>query len=200
MTANNVLFRIAVLDDYQNVALSMADWSVLDGRATVTVFNDHLADIDAVVARLQPFDIVCIMRERTPMSRAVISRLPKLRLIASTAPRNAAIDLKAASVDILAQVVIRAGGGINWRHGVSNPINPSRAGISNAQRDADRSCYAPINNNSSKRGRSLCHDPIKLPTAAGSCSSWPAVRCSRPADGRRLRARSRRQRDGFLIR
>jgi phosphoglycerate dehydrogenase-like enzyme len=97
MTANNVPFRIAVLDDYQNVALSMADWSVLDGRATVTVFNDHLTDIDAVVARLQPFDVVCVMRERTPMSRAIISRLPKLRLIASTGPQNAAIDLKATS-------------------------------------------------------------------------------------------------------
>ena len=89
-------FRIAVLDDYQNVALSLADWSALDERATVTVFNDHLADSDAVVERLQPFDIVCVMRERTPMTRAVIERLPKLRLIASTAMRNASIDLKAA--------------------------------------------------------------------------------------------------------
>jgi phosphoglycerate dehydrogenase-like enzyme len=85
------------LDDYQNVALSMADWSALDGRATVTVFGDHLADTDALIARLQPFDVVCIMRERTAMTRAVITRLPKLRLIASTAPRNAAIDLKAAA-------------------------------------------------------------------------------------------------------
>jgi len=90
------LFRIAVLEDYQNVALSLADWSVLDARATVTVFNDHLADPDTVVERLQPFDIVCVMRERTPMTRTVIERLPKLRLIASTAPRNASIDLKAA--------------------------------------------------------------------------------------------------------
>ena len=97
MPTNNAFFRIAVLDDYQNVALAMANWSVLDGRATVTVFNDTLADTDAVVTRLQPFDIVCVMRERTPMSRAVISRLPKLRLIASTAPRNASIDLQAAS-------------------------------------------------------------------------------------------------------
>jgi phosphoglycerate dehydrogenase-like enzyme len=78
--------RIAVLDDYQNVALSMADWSGLDKRATVTVFNDHLADPDAVVARLQSFDVVCAIRERTPMSRALIERLPRLRLIASTAP------------------------------------------------------------------------------------------------------------------
>jgi phosphoglycerate dehydrogenase-like enzyme len=88
--------RIAVLDDYQNVALSLADWSVLDGRATVTVFNDNLADPGAVIERLQPFDIVCVMRERTPMTRAVIERLPKLRLIASTALRNASIDLRAA--------------------------------------------------------------------------------------------------------
>src|ERR1700726_4124872 len=89
-------FRIAVLDDYQNVAISLADWSVLEARAIVTVFNDHLAETDAVVERLQPFDIVCVMRERTPMTRAIIERLPKLRMIASTGPRNAAIDLKAA--------------------------------------------------------------------------------------------------------
>ena len=89
--------RIAVLDDYQSVALSMADWSVLDGKATVTAFNDHLDDTDAVIARLQPFDVVCIMRERTRMTSAVIEQLPKLRLIASTAPRNIAIDLEAAA-------------------------------------------------------------------------------------------------------
>jgi len=89
-------FKIAVLDDYQNVALSMADWSALDGRAAITVFNDHVADPDAVVARLQPFEIICVMRERTPMARAIIERLPNLRLIASTGPANASIDLAAA--------------------------------------------------------------------------------------------------------
>src|ERR1700740_1569187 len=88
--------RIAVLDDYQGVALSLADWSVLDGRVTVTVFNDHLANADAVIERLQPFEIVCVMRERTPMTRSIIERLPKLGMIASTANRNASIDLKAA--------------------------------------------------------------------------------------------------------
>src|SRR4029077_7474547 len=66
------------------------------GRASITVFNDHVADVDAVVSRLLPFDIVCVMRERTPMTRAVIEQLPKLRLIASTAFRNASIDVKAA--------------------------------------------------------------------------------------------------------
>jgi phosphoglycerate dehydrogenase-like enzyme len=83
------------LDDYQNVARTMADWSILDGRAAITVFNDHLAD--AVVARLQPFEIVCVMRERTPMTRDIIERLPNLRLIASTATVNASIDLAAAA-------------------------------------------------------------------------------------------------------
>jgi phosphoglycerate dehydrogenase-like enzyme len=89
--------EIAVLDDYQNVALSMADWSGLDGQAAVTVFNDHVSNTDAVVARLRRFDVVCVMRERTPMSRAVIERLPKLRLIASTAHANASIDLEGAA-------------------------------------------------------------------------------------------------------
>ena len=96
MSSTQELFKIAVLDDYQHVALSLADWSVLAARATVTAFDDHLADPDAIVERLRPFDIVCVMRERTPMTRTIIERLPKLRLIASTATRNASIDLKAA--------------------------------------------------------------------------------------------------------
>ena len=96
MPSKHERFRIAVLDDYQNVALSLANWSVLDGRAIVTVFNDHLADPEAVVERLRPFDVVCVMRERTPMTRTIIERLPGLRLIASTATRNASIDLEAA--------------------------------------------------------------------------------------------------------
>jgi phosphoglycerate dehydrogenase-like enzyme len=89
--------RIAVLDDYQNVALEMADWSVLGPGATVTVFNDHLSDPEAVIERLKPFDVVCVMRERTPMTRSVLERLPNLRLIASTALRNASIDVDAAT-------------------------------------------------------------------------------------------------------
>jgi phosphoglycerate dehydrogenase-like enzyme len=97
VSAQKAPIRIAVLDDYQNAALSMADWSVLDTRSTVTVFNDHLTDTEALVARLQPFDVVCVMRERTPMTRAVLERLPALRLIASTGRQNASIDLAAAA-------------------------------------------------------------------------------------------------------
>jgi len=88
--------RIAVLDDYQNVALKMADWSALATRAEIAVFNDHIADPEAVVERLAPFDIVCVMRERTPLPREVLQRLTRLKLIASTGPRNASIDTSSA--------------------------------------------------------------------------------------------------------
>jgi phosphoglycerate dehydrogenase-like enzyme len=88
--------RVAILDDYQNVALSMADWSEVAARADITVFADHLADQDAVVERLTPFDVVCVMRERTPLLRNVIERLPRLKMIASTGPFNASIDVAAA--------------------------------------------------------------------------------------------------------
>jgi phosphoglycerate dehydrogenase-like enzyme len=91
------LVQVAVLDDYQDVALEMADWSPLAGRAAVTVFNDHLSELDAVVGRLLPFDVLCVMRERTPLTRGVLERLPRLRLIASTGARNASIDVDAAA-------------------------------------------------------------------------------------------------------
>ena len=97
MPAGREPFEVAVLDDYQNVARTMADWSTLEGRAVVTFLNDHVADPDALVARLRPFAIVCVMRERTPLTRTVIEQLPNLRLIASTGSVNASIDLAAAS-------------------------------------------------------------------------------------------------------
>src|SRR5260370_4682027 len=89
-------YKIAVLDDYQNVALGSADWSVLRDRADIVVFQNHLADPDAVIERLLPFDVVCVMRERTPLPRNVIERLPNLKLIASTGSGNASIDVAAA--------------------------------------------------------------------------------------------------------
>src|SRR6202049_1193516 len=89
-------YKIAVLDDYQKVALEIADWSVLRDRADIAVFQNHLADPDAVIDRLLPFDVVCAMRERTPLPRHVIERLPNLKLIASTGPGNASIDVAAA--------------------------------------------------------------------------------------------------------
>src|SRR5256714_80314 len=91
------MIRIAILDDYQNVSLEMADWSPLAGRAAITVFNGHLSNLDEIVERLLPFDVVCVMRERTPLPRTVIERLPRLKLLASTGSRNAAIDVEAAA-------------------------------------------------------------------------------------------------------
>jgi len=89
-------YKIAVLDDYQGVALASAEWSVLRDRADIAVFQDHLADPEAVIERLRPFDVVCVMRERTPLPRNVIERLPNLKLIASTGSVNASIDVTAA--------------------------------------------------------------------------------------------------------
>jgi len=94
--------KIAVLDDYQGVALKMADWSAVLARADVDVFSDHLDGADAVAERLLPYDIVCVMRERTPLRAETIERLPNLKLIASTGPRNASIDLKAAAARAIA--------------------------------------------------------------------------------------------------
>jgi len=84
--------RVAVLDDYQGVALSYGDWGDLD----VEVFTDHLAGDDEVVARLGPFDVVVAMRERTPFTRARLERLENLKLLVTTGMRNASIDLEAA--------------------------------------------------------------------------------------------------------
>ena len=96
--------KIAVLDDYQGVALKMADWSAVLARADVDVFSDHLDGADAVAEPLLPYDVVCVMRERTPLRAELIERLPNLKLIASTGPRNASIDLKAAAARGIAVV------------------------------------------------------------------------------------------------
>jgi phosphoglycerate dehydrogenase-like enzyme len=96
MTPNQAPVNIAILDDYQNVALKLADWSSLQGRAYITVFNDHVSDPVALIQRLRPFEVISVMRERTPLPRAIIEHLPNLKLIASNAPRNASIDLAAA--------------------------------------------------------------------------------------------------------
>lgn len=97
MSSDSELIEIAVLDDYQGVALEMADWSVLNARARITVFRDHIADDHALVERLRPFDVVCVMRERTPLPRAVIESLPRLKMIASTGTRNRSVDAAAAA-------------------------------------------------------------------------------------------------------
>lgn len=90
------MLKVAVLDDYQDVALKMADWSALETRARVTVFRDHLADADEVTRRLRDFNAVIAMRERTPFGRQLLERLPELKLLVTTGMRNPSIDLEAA--------------------------------------------------------------------------------------------------------
>jgi phosphoglycerate dehydrogenase-like enzyme len=89
--------KIAILDDYQDVALRLADWSDVRRHAEIVVFNDHVAEPSAVIERLRPFDVVCVMRERTPLPKETLQQLPNLKLIASTGPRNASIDSEAAT-------------------------------------------------------------------------------------------------------
>jgi phosphoglycerate dehydrogenase-like enzyme len=89
--------RVAVLDDYQGVALESADWGALGDAVRVQVFRDHVADEAAVAERLRGFDVVVAMRERTPFPASLFDRLPDLRLLVTTGMRNAAIDLDAAT-------------------------------------------------------------------------------------------------------
>ena len=88
--------RIAVLDDYQGVAREMADWASLGSDCEVIAFQDHLRGNDAIARRLHDFEIVIAMRERTPFPRALLEKLPRLRLLVTTGMRNASIDVAAA--------------------------------------------------------------------------------------------------------
>jgi phosphoglycerate dehydrogenase-like enzyme len=88
--------KIAVLDDYQNVGRSLADWASLAPRAQAVFFHDHVSDIDQLATRLADFEVVMLMRERTPMGADLIARLPKLKLIVTVGMWNASIDFEAA--------------------------------------------------------------------------------------------------------
>jgi phosphoglycerate dehydrogenase-like enzyme len=88
--------RIAILDDYQGVALKMADWSRLRRDCEIVVFRRNLATEDEAAAALAEFDAVCLMRERMPAPRSLIERLPRLKLIVVTGAHNRTLDLAAA--------------------------------------------------------------------------------------------------------
>ena len=88
--------RCAILDDYQNVALRLADWSKLNDRVEVKVFTQHFGGPDQVIAALQDFEIILAMRERTGFPKKVIDALPALKLLITTGMRNASIDTEAA--------------------------------------------------------------------------------------------------------
>jgi D-3-phosphoglycerate dehydrogenase len=89
--------RCAILDDYQNVALKLADWSKITGEVEVKVFNSPFSDADAVVRALKDFAIVAMMRERTPFPRQVIEALPNLKLLITTGAANRSIDAAACA-------------------------------------------------------------------------------------------------------
>src|SRR3954469_2237713 len=89
--------RIAVLDDYQSVAADFCDWSTVPGEVDVTTFSDTVTDEDALAERLQPFDVVVAMRERTAFPRTLLERLPNLKLLVTTGRRNKSIDVAAAN-------------------------------------------------------------------------------------------------------
>jgi D-3-phosphoglycerate dehydrogenase len=88
--------RCAILDDYQNVALKLADWSEVKDRVEIKVFTEHLGAPEKVIAALQGFDIIVAMRERTGFQKTVIDALPNLKLLITTGMRNASIDTEAA--------------------------------------------------------------------------------------------------------
>jgi len=87
------LTRLAVLDDYQHVAFTSADWTSVLRRLSIDTFPDTIADEDALAERLAPYTIICAMRERTKFPASLLDRLPNLKLIATTGMRNAGIDV-----------------------------------------------------------------------------------------------------------
>ena len=112
------MLKIAILDDYARVALQSADWSVLQGKAEITVFDEHLSE-DEAASLLQPFDILCTVRERMSLPRSLFQRLPNLKLVTIIGMTLPNLDMAAAT-----------------EHGVvvahSNFANPVYAGVFNA--------------------------------------------------------------------
>lgn len=90
------MHRIAILDDYQNVAKDMADWDKLGNHVEIVTFADHLADEDEVARRLAAFDIIVMNRERTPFLKSQLAKLPNLKLLLTSGMRNFSIDMAAA--------------------------------------------------------------------------------------------------------
>lgn len=93
MTTAAALPRVAILDDYQKVAFKFADWSSLKDRVSVDVYSETLTDEDALAARLEPYTIICAMRERTKFTASLLDRLPNLKFIATTGLQNRGIDV-----------------------------------------------------------------------------------------------------------
>jgi len=89
------MMRVAILDDYQGIALRLADWKSLQPEVQVEAFPEHIADEDALAKRLHGFECLVLMRERTPLRRALIGKLPNLKLVITTGLVNASVDAAA---------------------------------------------------------------------------------------------------------
>lgn len=103
--------KIAILDDYTEMALKMADWGALPKEYETVVFNDNLVEPEALAARLKDFEIICAMRERTPFRDEMFDRLPSLKLFITTGMRNASVDVAAAKAK---GVVVCGTSGSSW--------------------------------------------------------------------------------------
>jgi phosphoglycerate dehydrogenase-like enzyme len=103
--------KIAVLDDWQSVASNVVDWSVLNSIGEVSFLHEYPADTATMAARLQAFDVICVMRERTIFDETLLSQLPHLKLLVTGGMRNAAIDVKAAG-----QLGIQVCGTESYKH------------------------------------------------------------------------------------
>src|ERR1700678_897922 len=112
------MLKIALLDDYARVALKSADWSVLKDKAEITVFDRHLSEDEAALL-LQPFDVLCTIRERMNLPRSLFQRLPNLKLVTIIGMSLPNLDMAAATDH-----------GVMVAH--SNFANPIYAGIFNA--------------------------------------------------------------------
>ncbi|KZT60092.1 hypothetical protein CALCODRAFT_449196 [Calocera cornea HHB12733] len=93
--------RVAILDDYQHVALKMADWSAVQARADIDVFHDTIPTSQPaqLIERLKPYNVICAMRERTRFPAEIVNNLPNLKLLITTGARNAAFDLEACKAN-----------------------------------------------------------------------------------------------------
>lgn len=89
--------RIAILDDYQNVALTQGNWAALGADVHTTVFTQHLPTLEAQAEALAPFDVLCLMRERMAVDADLLARLPRLKLMVVTGMRTRSIDFAAAA-------------------------------------------------------------------------------------------------------
>jgi len=101
--------HIAILDDYFNASRELADWSPLEGRAEITVFNDHIKDEKQAAKVLADFEIIVGMRERMPFPASLIRRLPKLKLLITTGSRNRSFDVEAANAQGITVCGTRSG-------------------------------------------------------------------------------------------